>query len=319
MTRHLDKGIILYQQKNYAGAERELKLCVAEEPENPYARALLAGCYLLTARTEEALDEVELAIGMDPSQPFAHYMRSMIELHRGNLVEAMASIQEAIRQDPDDADFHALLSEIYFYNERFAEALEAAENALRLDPELVEAVNARAQVLVRLGRAEEAEQSLASALEREPANFLTHVNLGWVKLRQGTIKEAFEHFKEGLRLEPNSEWAREGVVEALKSRNPLYFPVLKVSLWLSGLDARLRFLVILLFYFFPNYAVPIVLVFIPVMFSDQLFNTMLRLDPYGRIVLTEEQTRSSNIFIAVLVGLFALAILACCKTFVLPS
>ena len=319
MTRHLDKGLILYQQRNYAGAERELKLCVAEEPENPYARSLLAGCYLLTSRPEEALDEVELAIGMDPSEPFAHYMRSMIELHRGNLVEAMASVQEAIRQEPEDPDFYALLSEIHFYNERFTEALEVSENALSLDPEHVEAVNVRAKVLVHLGRGEEAEQSLSSALEREPANFMTHVNLGWVKLRQGSIKEAFEHFKEELRLEPNSEWAREGVVEALKSRNPLYFPILKCSLWLSGLDVRLRFLVILLFFFFPDYAAPLVFVFLPVMFSDQLFNSMLRLDSYGRIVLTDEQIRSSNVFLGVIAGLLALAIFACYKTFVLHS
>ena len=306
MSLHLERGLLLYQQFNYAAAEKELKLAVAEEPNNSYARSLLAGCMLGQGREDEALNEVEAAISINPEDPFAHYVRSTIQLNRGNLKESLDSILEAIRIDPYADYYYAQLSDTFYYQDKLKESLDAADTGLALNPEDVDCINARGRVLVRLGRAEEAEESLTLALRREPSNSFTHTNLGWVKLRRGLIKESMEHFKEALRLSPNSQWAREGVVEALKSRNPLYYAALKLSLWFSDLDVKVRLLLILVLVFVEPLRAPIVLVLIMVWFSDQLFNTVLRFDSYGKIVLTDEQIKSNNFFVAGLI-VFAIA------------
>lgn len=308
MSRNFERGLLLYQQRNYAAAEKELKLAVSEDPEDTYARALLAGCMQLTGRLNEGLEEVERAISIDPTDPFPYYMRSCIQLERGNFQESLKSVQEAVRIDPYNEFYFAQLSEVYFFMDKFPESLEAADTGLSLDPENTGSVNARARVLVKLGRDEEAEDSLSSALEREPDNSYTHTNLGWVKLRRGASTEALEHFKEGLRLDPNSEWAREGVVEAIKGRSPFYYPILKLSMWLADLDSRVRVALVLMLLLLPTMRLPILVVLLLVWFSDQLFNTLLRLDPYGRIVLTDEQRQSSNFFAGASVMVMALAL-----------
>lgn len=306
MSRHLERGLLLYQQKNYAASEKEFKLAIADDPEDSYSRAMLAACHLAQERNDEALGEVEKAIAMDPEESFAHYIRSSVQVQRGNLSEAKTSIEEAVRMDPFSDYYYGLLSDIYYFSDDLDKALEAAETGLSYNPEEIDCVNSRARALVRLGRAEEAEDSLIDALKRDPTNSFTHTNLAWVMLRRGSIAESMEHFKEGLRLDPNSEWAREGVVESLKSRNPFYFWILKMTMWFSELDPKIRILLIFLFIFIPPIRGLLLITLLLLWFSDQLFNTILRFDSYGKIVLTDDQIRSNNFFLGIC---FVLALL----------
>ena len=57
-------------------------------------------------------------------------------------------------------------------------------------------------------------------------------------LDEGKYPQAMEHFREALRLEPDMEWARLGVVETLKAKRVLYRPVLWYFLWISKFSSR---------------------------------------------------------------------------------
>ncbi len=57
-------------------------------------------------------------------------------------------------------------------------------------------------------------------------------------MHQGDHKQALEHFREALRLKPDMEWARNGMVEALKARYFLYRLMLRYYLWMSRFTRR---------------------------------------------------------------------------------
>ena len=46
-------------------------------------------------------------------------------------------------------------------------------------------------------------------------------------------KKAAEHFREALRLDPQNDWARRGIIEALKARHFIYALMLKYFLWMA--------------------------------------------------------------------------------------
>src|SRR5262249_14726907 len=128
---------------------------------------------------------------------------------------------------------------------RFRDALAAAERGLRLDPESPLCTNIRAMALRGLGRKEDAGDAVAAALSRNPEDAASHANMGWNLLHQGKPKPALDHFREALRLRPDMEWARNGVVEALKARWLLYRLILKYFLFMSRLKGRVQWFILI--------------------------------------------------------------------------
>ena len=108
-----------------------------------------------------------------------------------------------------------------------------------------ESANLRASALVQLGRREEAGDTIDSALARDPENAFTHANHGWARLHAGDHRAAREHLREALRLDPELDWARQGMIEALKAGNPLYGLMLRYFLWTGRLSRRGQWAVVL--------------------------------------------------------------------------
>ncbi len=164
--------------------------------------------------------------------------------------------------------------------------------------------------LVKLGRRAEAGATIDTALRRDPEDALTHANQGWTLLHQGQPQKAMEHFREALRLEPNLEWARQGIVEALKARHWIYRQMLRYFLWMGRLSRRAQWGVIIgaliaqnvLNSALPPALAPLgeILAWCLVGFAiltwtaDPLFNLLLRLHPLGRLALSRQQIWASN-------------------------
>ena len=80
------------------------------------------------------------------------------------------------------------------------------------------------------------------ATRRTPSPTPTRAGPGCTR---GDFRGALEHFREALRLNPSLEWARAGLVEALKARYPVYGLLLRYFLWMSTLSRRAQWAVIL--------------------------------------------------------------------------
>ncbi|MHC4993496.1 MAG: tetratricopeptide repeat protein, partial [Planctomycetota bacterium] len=176
----------------------------------------------------------------------------------------------------------------------------------------VECANFRAIALVQLGRRDEAGGAIGSALSHEPDNPTTHANMGWTLLHQNKTKQALEHFREALRLDPNHEWAKQGIVEALKARNPIYRLMLIYFLWMSRLEPRVQWGVLIGGFiliralnsasrnnpYIEPFTQPIIYLYIAFVLmawtARPLFNLLLRLNRFGRYALSDDQVTATN-------------------------
>lgn len=317
-TGGLERSSLLLEQGRFDLAEKELRRQLAENHQDALSHALLAFCLMKQERLPEAEREAREAVSLAPDASFGHFHLGQVLDQRDRLDQAAAAFQEAIRLDPEDADYHAALASVRVQQRRWDEALVAAEQGLELDPDHDACINLRAMILTHTGKTGEAHSTLDDALARDPENAFTHANRGWTLLRESRPAPAIEHFREALRLDPSMEYARIGIVEAMKARNPIYRPILRFFLWMGSLQGRSQMWLILGLFFGvrllrgvakaqPALAPVIyVVIFLYLVFvlltwvADPLFNLLLRLDKFGRLALSREQLLASNWFGGVL-------------------
>ena len=317
---HRERGWMLASQGRTELAEREYRMALSDDPHDAVAHALLA--LLLSdqpPRRDDALAEARAAVGLDPDDPFVHYAEARVHLEAERWEDAERAALTCIRIDPDEPDGYNALAWAHLGRKRWNDALTAADEALALNPDDSTALNLRAMALVQLGRKDEAAATLHGALAHDPENSATHANQGWALLHRGDRKSALESFREALRLDPENEWAREGLVEALKAGNPVYAAMLRYFLWMQRLDRRTQWIVILGGYFgyralrsaaknnpaLAPWVTPLIVAYVAFVLlswtAPQLFNAVLMASRDGRYALSDEQ-RLSGRFMAAGVG-----------------
>jgi len=108
------------------------------------------------------------------------------------------------------------------------------------DPE-----NQEAAVLATLARGVERDgvlndEAWKSLAEQFPLNPVARAGSGWTRTHAGQIQAARAEFEQALALDPSLPWAKQGLVLALKARNPVYALLLRFFLWFSRLPTRTR-------------------------------------------------------------------------------
>jgi tetratricopeptide (TPR) repeat protein len=324
MNAAYERALILHDQHRYADAERELKQVLTDDPRNAHAHAMLAMCLAEQRRFREATAEAEQAVGLEPFLPFAHYVHAKVLADRNRGKEARTAIQEALRLNSSDPNYYAMLARIELDERKWQSAVDAAENGLAIHADHTGCLNLRAMALVQLGRKAEAASTIDGALSRNPHSAVTHANQGWAMLHLGQYKQALIHFREALRLNPELDWARQGMVEALKARNPIYRVMLKYFLFMSRLDRRVQWGIVIGGYLGYRVLVqvaqtnpqvapfvwPALIAYIVFAYmswiASPLFNLMLRFSRYGKYMLSRDQRVGAN-----WVGVLLLAALVC--------
>lgn len=313
MNIHLERGKLLLAQNRLSEAERELKEALSQQPNDAYAMAWLAECYLNGKRFADALEVSERAMGLAPNNGFLLYTLARSYFYNKRIKDARETVSRALSLNPNDPDFFLLLAHIEFYEENWQKALAAAEQGLELDAENVNLINLRTQALVKLNRKAEAAATIDYALHHAPEDSYSHANKGWVAIEQGGYEQAFGHFREALRLEPNNAYARTGLKEAIKARNWLYRGVLKYFLWIGKMNQQGRWVFIIGIYILYRILIevaenspamapflyPFIGLYILLAFSSWIAmpvsNLFLRLHPLGKYALDEDELRASTI------------------------
>ncbi len=314
MSTQIEKAQLLIGQQRYELALKEINQELLADPDNPYVHALQAVCLRQLDRNKEALDAARRAVQIGPDFAFAHYVLSGVYDQDDRLKEAEGAIREALRLDPEDADYYTRLSSILIQQRRWEEALRAAEQALELEPTNPNGLNFRSMALNSLNRRDEASAAMEGALAANPEDPMAHASRGWQHLREGDRDAAMTHFREALRLDSSQEWAREGVVETLKARNPVYRVMLAYFMWTARLEPKMLWGFIIGGYVAsrvlrefskanPQWA-PYIWVVLGLYFTfvvmtwiaEPLFNLLLRTNPIGRVLLTRQEVVAANWF-----------------------
>jgi tetratricopeptide (TPR) repeat protein len=308
----IERATLLLEQSRYEMAEKELRLALVESPNDATAHALLGLCLSYQQQYQEATQAAETAISLAPDMPFPHYILAYILCDRRQLELAEKSVMEAIRLNPYQDAYFALLARCKYNCKHWNEALSAANQGLAIDAENVECLNYRALCLSQLGRGEEALATVEGAISASPEDATSYASSGWILLSHGKSPDkALEYFREALRLNPNLEWARQGVIEALKAQNPVYRMILRYFLWSSRLTARNRWIFAVGLYFairlllaglnqagfsqLVAVVAAVYLIFVILTWvADPLFTLLLRFNKFGRLALSDVEIQQSN-------------------------
>ena len=326
MHEQIQRALLLIEQRRPSEAKQLLMQCLTEDPNNDSVFGLLAQLELQADEYEQALEYINTAIGLDPQDAHYHLTKGRIYIQMKNYKLATDSLNAVRSIDPYEPLSYAYRALICNHKKDFSMSLVNADKCLAIDPENVFARNLRSTALLKLGREEEGYQTIEGALHEDPENSFTHSNYGWGLLEKGQGKKSLEHFRESLRLDPTNEYAKAGMAEALKANFFVYRWFLKYQFWMSNQVARNQWVFIIGFYVVfrvlssvaernPEYSsitTPILILAGLFAFSTwvmrPLSNLILRVNPYGRHLLDEEERKSStyvgkSLLIAVLSGL----------------
>ena len=313
---------LLMQQGRHEQAEQQLRLALAEDSSDAASHAMLAICLTIREAWEEATNEARQAIAASPDGDYPHFAMAFVLRARNRLKEARDAIQEALRLDPTDSDYHAMLASIEASAEQWKDCLTAAETGLSFDAEHEQCGNLRAMALTRLGRRAEAGQTIAESLRRDPENALTHANEGWRLLHARQPQAAMTHFREALRLRPELEWARHGMIEAMKARHFIYRWMLSFFLWVGRFPPKVQLALMIGFPLCQNVlqrtlnsipalswlSLPVSVIWLTFIWltwsSSSLTELLLMCSRFGRLALNRrEKIRASLIGLCVLAGI----------------
>lgn len=316
----MERARILFQQERYELCIEHLQPVLTEDPHHPEALALWALCEIELKRYKEAQEHAKAAVAADPHSPFGHFAEAKIMLASNRLNEAEDAIHRALELDPDESTYWLVAGLVFFQRSRWREAAEQARRGLECDPDDAACANLLSMAQMQLGQVDDARQGLLERLQDDPENPTTLANLGWSALRRGDRQAALEAFQEALRLDPEHDYARSGLLEALRLRYPLYGLMLRFFLKMGSLGRGTQWLVILGLYFGSRIlrtaarenealrpiALPLwigYLVFVYLTWTARpLTNLLLRLNRYGRMVLDRDETLESSVIGTLVAG-----------------
>lgn len=320
-----DRITFLMQHNRHQEAVVELNQVLLDQPNNPILMMLLAENHSELNNLKEAATYAGQAVQLAPDLDDSHRTLARVYSKQRKTKLALAHAQEAVELSPAEADNYATLGAIYLDRMEWKAAIGAANRGLALEPEHLICLNIRTMALTKIGKQAEIEDTIQAALKEDPENALTHANWGWSKLHRGKSDQAIMHFKEALRLDPAMEWARAGMVEAIKSKNIIYALILKFYLWLAKFPPRIQLILIIGLFaaeklirgamsFHPGLAPlanGILIAYVAFVFmvwmSSAFFNLLLRLHPEGKLALSAKQVTASNWFALGLVTTFSMA------------
>ncbi|HWB61536.1 MAG TPA: tetratricopeptide repeat protein, partial [Chthoniobacteraceae bacterium] len=243
---YIQRGLLLRQQRRYAEAEGFFRDALAQNPNDSFALMQLASCQLqMENRERDALQSIDRAIALEPNEAAYHGMRSCVlsSLDRG--AEALKAADAGIELDPTSSFVFTARAQALLHLEKWSDAEAAARQALFLDADNSSAANQLAQALRLQNKMDENAGQIAGMLMRDPEDARTHGSAGWSALQRGNHREAARHFVEALRLDPESEYARHGLMESFRARSPLYRAYLAYGFWMQKIGGRMRMAVIL--------------------------------------------------------------------------
>lgn len=219
----LAHGLLLQEQGRLKEAEACFYSVLGQEPENDFIYSRLALCQLSQeGKRKEALKSINEAIRLRADESYYHSVKSLILADLRDGKGALESADTAIGFDPEDALALSAKANAFCQMDRWAETEEWSRRALAMDSDHGLAANLLTHSLRMQGKSAENQFAVEQQLAADPENSFAHINAGWGALQQGDHRKAEEHFREALRLDPEAEMAREGLIESFKARSLFY-------------------------------------------------------------------------------------------------
>ncbi|MEZ0295882.1 MAG: tetratricopeptide repeat protein [Candidatus Methylacidiphilales bacterium] len=240
----LARGLVLKEQGRYAEAENYFRRALSADPDNSEALNFLAGCQLQQGRSGEALSTITDAIAREPNEADYHALQAIILSVLDRPKDATAAAMRGLALEPTSLFALNALTQTYLSQKRWALAEESARKALSLDADDSLAANFLALSLRMQNKWDENAEQIRGLLSRDPEDAFTHSNAGWAALSRGDSAAAETHFRESLRLDPDNDTAREGLLQSFKGRSWIYRRYLDYCFFMEKYSGTTQLLIV---------------------------------------------------------------------------
>ena len=305
---------------------------IADAPEYPAPYALLAQILSADKETyDDAIVMARQAIAVDPEYPYAYYALAVslyqATWYRKDNYEAVdQAMLRAIELDPYDPDYRSFRGAVFMDRNRWDDAKTCLLEALSINPDHHQSLTLLARIESRQGNTEEAKRIAEQAVKNSPEDADAHVSRGYSFIYSNRPKEAFEAFREALRLEPNSNSARQGLLLALQMHHFFYRAMFNFFAVMNRLSSSMQWGLIIGLYIgyrillhvskeFPTsmpYIIPLLLLYVLFVFmswlSTPISNFLLLFDRWGRLTMNGRQ-KAAGIVVAAFLPLGILGFL----------
>ncbi len=246
MSAEFTRAQLLRERGRHEEAVAMLLVHLAQQLEDPLAFAELAMNRMeISGQMNQALADARTLGGLMPAESFPLALQARILTRLDRPREALPLADSALALDPecDDAWNAKCLALIGL--SRWQEAEDCARSALALDADDETASNLLAHVLRMQNRLDESEGESKRRLARDPENAFSFANAGWAALQRGEVKGAETHFKESLRIDPQMQYAKDGLKQSYRARSAFFRVFLKWSFFMQRFNASNRMAIII--------------------------------------------------------------------------
>ncbi len=233
MSAAFNQALYAYSQHDYKVAEHGFLQVLKDEPENAHAMINLQLARVRIRRHFRSDKFMKRALALAPND---------VEILRGaasvcyithRVGRGIPFLKQARALEPQDAQTHALLASGYLALRKKEECEAAFTEALRLKPHNAFALQIKGSFETIYFDVAKAAITADIRLRQSPESTDAHLQSGRVCLAKGDVPQAYRHFREALRISPNSPQAREALATALIQRFRVYN-------WLHRLGIRMR-------------------------------------------------------------------------------
>lgn len=326
MTPDLQRAGLLRERGRHEEAVAFLLTHLAHHPEDPLALIELSlNRSEIPGQLKQALEDAQTATGLMPAEPFPLSLQARILSDLNKQKEALTMAESALALDPEFLHGWTSKCLALIGLSRWKEAENCARSALALDADDESASNLLAHTLRLQNRLDESEEESNRRLARNPDNAFSFASAGWAALQRGEICGAEGKFKEALRIDPDMEYAREGLKHSYRARSAFFRLFLRWTFYVQSFNEKHRFLLVISLVvgfnimkgvasvIHPLLVVPVVIIYYTFLFgsfiSSGLANFFILKDPVARLSLDRsEKVEGIAIGILVFGGLLGLLV-----------
>lgn len=199
------RGLLNYQQGNYAGAISGFEQVLEKSPNNVTALFHKALSEIKLNQKEEALRDLNQVIDQNPLHNEAYQQRAQLFMEQNDFEKALPDLQKVIAANPASAEAYMNLVKIYLAKKDWDAAQNSLTNLLALDANSYQAYTYKAAINKHLLRYSEAQENINKALSINPNYSEAHFYQGQLQYDFGKYSEALASFSRAIQNANNPE------------------------------------------------------------------------------------------------------------------
>jgi len=295
---------ILIDRDKLDDAQQRIAEGLSQYPDSGGLHALQSKIYTERKQIKKAMESIKTAIGCDPNNDYFYYLKAMIHLENDEYKKCNKNIDKALELDPHYAEYYGAKAQVLLSLDRRDEAIETVKKGLELDAHNAYCQNVLSMALTRAGEAGASQKILENQLEQNPENAFTHANMGYQYLRENNLEKAREHFGASLAIDPTNEFAKSGMLSAIKASNFLYRKLLQYGFWMDKIGEANRWAFIIGFVVVVQvlpFLLPLYLIIVfSTWFIGPLSDLIVYFDKYSRYLFSDLERKLTRLNLALI-------------------